>query len=230
MSTGDNKGATRLADLPGSAHSRLKEDVMANQEQLGNPAVVGLAGFGLTTMILQFHNLGWCGAGPILALGLVFGGLAQLIAGFLEFKCNNNFGFSAFVSYGSFWIALGVILLLNYFGIYKCSLTDLGWFLVVWTFYTFVMWFPAMRIHGAMAATFTTLLIGFILLDLVHFGYPGLLKIAAWDLIVCAAAALYMMAHVIYLQVFGRNILPVGKPWIEGKPKEVDLTPARAVS
>ena len=66
----------------------------------GNPAVVGLAGFGLTTMILQFHNVGWCGVGPIVALGLVFGGMAQMIAGFQEFKCGNNFGYSAFVSYG----------------------------------------------------------------------------------------------------------------------------------
>lgn len=203
---------------------------MANQQQLGNPAVVGLAGFGLTTMILQFHNAGWCGLGPVVALGLVFGGMAQLIAGFQEFKCNNNFGFSAFVSYGCFWIALGVIFLLNHFGIYKSSGTDVGWFLVVWTMYTFIMWFPAMRIHGAMGLTFTLLLIGFILLDLAHFGYPWLTKVAAYELMLCAASAWYMMAHVIYLQVFGRDILPVGKPWIEDKPKEVDLQPAGAIS
>ncbi len=53
----------------------------ANQPPLGNPAVVGLAGFGLTTLILQFHNLGLCGLGPVIACGLIFGGLAQLIAG-----------------------------------------------------------------------------------------------------------------------------------------------------
>ena len=46
----------------------------------GNPAVVGLAGFGLTTLLLQFHNLGWIGIGPVLAMGIIFGGLAQMIA------------------------------------------------------------------------------------------------------------------------------------------------------
>jgi hypothetical protein len=152
--------------------------------------------------------------GPILALGIVFGGMAQMIAGFQEFKCGNNFGYSAFVSYGAFWIALGVILLLNHFGIYKSSGTDIGWFLVVWTFYTAIMWVAALRIHGAMATTFTLLLIGFILLDLAHFGHPELTKIAAYDLILCALCAWYMMAHVIYNDIFGRNILPVGKPWI----------------
>lgn len=186
----------------------------------GNPAVVGLAGFGLTTLILQFHNLGWCGMGPIVALGLVFGGLAQMIAGFQEFKCGNNFGYSAFVSYGAFWIALSIILLLNHFGIYKSSGTDIGYFLVAWTFYTLIMWFAAMRIHTAMASTFTFLTVGFILLDLAHFGLPHLIVPAAVVLIICALNAWYMMAHVIFSQVFGMDILPVGKPWIEPKPKD----------
>ena len=162
---------------------------MAEQQQMGNPAVVGLAGFGLTTMVLQFHNVGWCGLGPVLALALAFGGAAQLIAGFQEFKCGNNFGYSAFVSYGAFWIAIGIIFLLNHFGIYKSSGTDVGWFLVAWTFYTAILWVAAMRIHGAMAITFTLLLIGFILLDLAHFGYPALTKVAGYELMACAAAA-----------------------------------------
>lgn len=49
---------------------------------LGNPAVVGLAGFGTTTLLLQFHNIGWMGnIAPIVWLGFIFGGLAQFIAG-----------------------------------------------------------------------------------------------------------------------------------------------------
>jgi succinate-acetate transporter protein len=188
---------------------------MASAEPSGNPGVVGLAGFGITTLLLQFHNVGWCGVGPIVSLAFVFGGMAQLIAGYQEFKVGNNFGYSAFVSYGAFWIALGIIFLLNYHNVYHSSTTDLGWFLVGWTVYTFIMWIPAMRIHGAMAITFTLLLIGFILLDLAHFGYPDLTKVAGYELMLCAASALYMMAHVIYAQVFGRNVLPVGKPWLK---------------
>lgn len=189
-----------------------------NQTPAANPAVVGLAGFGLTTLILQFHNLGLCGIGPVIACGLIFGGLAQLIAGFQEFKAGNNFGYSAFVSYGSFWIALCIILLLNKFDIYKSSHTDVGYFLVVWTLYTMIMWIGAMKIHSAMASTFTLLLAGFILLDLAHFGYPAMTKVAAYVLILCALNAWYMMAHVIFLQVFGRDVLPVGKPWIQARP------------
>lgn len=181
----------------------------------GNPGVVGLSGFALTTMLLQFHNVGWCGVGPVIALGLIFGGMAQMIAGFQEFRCGNNFGYSAFVAYGCFWISLGLIFIFNYFDIYHSSTTDVGWFLVGWTIYTFIMWIPAMRVHSAMATTFTLLLIGFILLDIGHFGRPEFVKYAGYELMLCAISAWYMMAQAIYAQVFGRDILPVGKPWIK---------------
>lgn len=190
-----------------------------SQPNQSNPAVVGLAGFGLTTLVLQFHNIGLIGMGPVLALAIIFGGIAQMIAGFQEFKCANNFGYSAFVSYGAFWIALGIMLMCNHFGIYKSNGKDIGYFLVAWTFYTAIMWYAALRIHGAMATTFTLLLIGFILLDLAHFGYPQLTKVAGYELMICAGAAWYMMAGAIYAQVFGREILPMGKPWIDPSPR-----------
>ena len=47
------------------------------QKKMGNPAVVGLAGFGLTTLLLQFHNVGWCTIGPVLAMGTISGGTAS---------------------------------------------------------------------------------------------------------------------------------------------------------
>lgn len=186
----------------------------------GNPAVVGLAGFGVTTLVLQFHNVGWCSLGPVFALALVFGGLAQLIAGFQEFKCGNNFGYSAFVAYGAFWLSFGVILICNHLGVYKSSHEDVGFFLIGYTVYTVIMWIPAMRIHGMMALTFTLLVVGFILLDLAHFGFPGLTVVAGYELMACALCALYMMAAIIYQQVFGREILPLGKPWIRLEPKK----------
>jgi succinate-acetate transporter protein len=184
------------------------------EQKLGNPAVVGLAGFGLTTIVLQFHNVGWMGMGPVIWLGLVFGGLAQFIAGLQEMKTGNNFGYCAFTSYGAFWIALALLLIGNHYELYKASTTDVGWFLVAWTLFTAILWVGSLRIHGAMALTFTLLLIGFILLDLAHFGYPGLTVVAGYELMVCALMAWYMMARIILNEIFGREVLPAGKPWI----------------
>jgi succinate-acetate transporter protein len=197
---------------------------MTPQPKLANPAVVGLAGFGLTTLVLQFHNVGWAGNGPVVWLGLIFGGLAQMIAGFQEQKTGNTFGYTAFVSYGAFWISLCLMLLGNNFGIFKASTTDVGWFLVAWTLYTAILLVGAIRIHAAMATTFTSLLIGFILLDLGHFGYPICNKLAGFELMFCAASAWYMMAGIVLADVYGRPILPFGRPWVSAPT----TTPAAA--
>jgi uncharacterized protein len=185
---------------------------LVSTSRLGSPAVVGLAGFGMTTLLLQFHNLGLAGIGPVIYVGLIFGGLAQMMAGLQERDCGNNFGYTAFTSYGCFWIALCGILLGNKYDVFPTSTTDLGWFLVAWTLYTSILWVGSLRISKAMAACFTTLLVGFVLLDLAHFGYPALTFYAGIDLTVCALIAWYMMAHLILADLYGRDLLPVGNP------------------
>ena len=147
------------------------------ETKMGNPAVVGLGGFGMTTLILQFHNLGWIGVGPVLWLGLIFGGSAQLIAGLLEFKTGNNFGFCAFSGYGAFWISLCLYLIFGTnaqldkaYPVLKLSGTDLGAFLLVWTFFTFILFIASMKHHTVLALIFLTLLLGFIGLDFKELG------------------------------------------------------------
>jgi uncharacterized protein len=184
------------------------------EQRLSNPAVVGLAGFGLTTIVLQFHNLGWMGIGPVVWLGLIFGGLAQLVAGFQESKTGNNFGYCAFSGYGSFWISLSLLLIGNQYKLYTASATDLGWFLVAWTLFTAILWVGSFRVNSALAVVFTLLLFGFVLLDMAQFGFPGAKPLAAYDLIGCALGAWYVMAHLILADLYGRDVLPVGKPWV----------------
>ncbi len=179
-----------------------------------NPAVVGLAGFGLTTLLLQFHNVGWMGLGPVIWVGLIFGGAAQLVAGFQEMKTGNHFGYCAFTAYGAFWISLCLMLLGNHFDLFAASHHDVGWFLVAWTLFTAILWVGAIRIHAAMAWTFTLLLIGFVLLVVGHFGNPVFNKIAGYELMLCALAAWYMMARIILNDLYGRELLPAGRPWI----------------
>jgi len=185
------------------------------EKKMGNPAVVGLAGFGMTTILLQFHNIGLMGLGPVVAMGFIFGGVAQLIAGFQEQKTGNNFGYSAFVAYGSFWIGLGIIWMLNFYKIYESSTTDVGFYLVGWTLYTAIMSVASLRIHKAMAVTFFTLLLGFILLDIGHFVDPIWNKVAGYELFVCAFSAWYMMAAIILNDVAGKTILPFGTPIVK---------------
>src|SRR6202000_2623259 len=72
-----------------------------------NPAPLGLCAFGMTTVLLNFHNAGFFELNTmILGMGLFYGGIAQVIAGIMEWKKNNPFGTTAFTSYGFFWLSL----------------------------------------------------------------------------------------------------------------------------
>jgi uncharacterized protein len=93
---------------------------------------------------------------PIVSMGFVFGGMAHLVAGFMEQKTGNNFGFAAFPSYGAFRIGLGLIWLLNNLGIYKSSTTDIGFYLVAWTMLTLIFLIGSLFIHTAMSVTFSS--------------------------------------------------------------------------
>jgi succinate-acetate transporter protein len=127
----------------------------------------------------------------------------------------NNFGYSAFVAYGAFWIGLGIIWLLNHFNIYVSSKTDVGYYLIAWTAYTSILWIASWRVNTAMALTFSTLLIGFILLDLGHFGNPVMNIVAGYELIICAFLAWYMMAGAIINDLAGKTVLSMGKKWVK---------------
>jgi succinate-acetate transporter protein len=186
-----------------------------SQPGFGNPAAVGLGAFGATTILLQFHNLGFVGSGAVMWLAFFFGGLAQFIAGFQEFRTGNSFGSAAFVTYGSFWIALGGLFLSMQMGIFNITSTDIGWFLVVFTGLTAIYFLGSLRQNGAMAWVFLTLLIGFVLLDIGHLVPNATVfnKIAAVELIACALLAWYLMAHVILTPLKIR--VPVGRAWLK---------------
>lgn len=186
-----------------------------SQPVFGNPAAVGLGAFGATTILLQFHNLGFVGTGVVMWLAFFFGGLAQLIAGFQEFRTANSFGSAAFVTYGAFWIALGGLFFSMQMNLFNITGTDVGWFLVVFTGLTAIYFIGSTRQNGAMALVFLTLLIGFILLDIGHLVPNAQVfnKIAAVELIVCALAAWYLMAHVILTPL--KIKVPVGNAWVK---------------
>ena len=80
--------------------------------KLANPAPLGLMGFGMTTILLNLHNVGYFALdGIILAMGIFYGGIAQIFAGLLEYKKGNTFGLTA-----STW---GVFTLFMFFGTLK---------------------------------------------------------------------------------------------------------------
>ena len=181
--------------------------------QLGNPAAVGLAAFGMSTLLLQFHALGWMGMGPVLALALAYGALAQIIVGIQEFKTGNNFAYSVFTSFGCFWLAFVFIALSNKYGIFPSSKTDVGWFLVAWTGYSLIMGFASLRTNKMLICAFATVISGLVFLVAEHFGAGAWsTNLSIISFLATVVAVWYGLAHIIFLQVFGRDVLPVGGP------------------
>ena len=87
-------------------------------DKTGNPAPLGLMGFGMTTVLLNLHNAGFIALDTmILSIGIFYGGLAQIIAGIMEWKKGNTFACTAFISYGMFWLSLVALIALPHAGL-----------------------------------------------------------------------------------------------------------------
>jgi succinate-acetate transporter protein len=190
---------------------------------LADPAPLGLGAFALTTFALSIVNAGFLPEDSLrlyIPLALFYGGLAQLIAGLYEFRNNNLFGATAFVSYGAFWLSLGTIeTLAREFGVGApgVRLAALGWFFVAWAIFTVIMWIGSWGVHAALGVAFTVLLVTFILLALAFLlapsgepVNPGILHLAGYAGIVTSIVAWYIVAADVINTVYGRVILPVG--------------------
>ncbi len=186
---------------------------VAVKDGIANPAPLGLCAFGMTTVLLNIHNAGFFEMNSmILAMGIFYGGLAQVIAGVIEAKKNNTFGLTAFTSYGFFWLSLvGLIVM-----------PKLGWatapsegamcaYLSVWGVFTLLLFFGTLKLNRALQFVFASLTVLFFLLvagDAT--GNPAIKHLAGYEGIVCGASAIYTGIANVLNEVYGRVVLPIG--------------------
>ncbi|MEI6898190.1 MAG: acetate uptake transporter [Psychromonas sp.] len=187
---------------------------MSQTPNLANPGPLGLMAFGMTTVLLNIHNAGFFPLGAmILAMGLCYGGIAQVIAGILEFKKGNTFGLTAFTSYGFFWISLVVLLLLPKLNLAEATpAAFMAWYFIMWGIFTAFMFVGTLRGNRALQFVFGSLTVLFALLAIREFTDSELIgTIAGFEGIICGLSAIYLaMAEVINEQ-HGRTVLPIGE-------------------
>ena len=192
---------------------------MAEKNILANPAPLGLMGFGMTTVLLNVHNAGFFALGSmILAMGIFYGGLAQIIAGILEYKKGNTFGVTAFTSYGLFWLSLVGILVIPVLipSVTAPGDTAMGWYLFMWGLFTGLMFISTLKKPKALQFVFGSLTILFWLLALGHFlQNPDITRIAGYEGIICGLSAIYLAMAEVINETFGKTILPVCGPTIK---------------
>ncbi len=183
------------------------------ESAIADPGSLGLACFALTTFCLSMVNGGLVVKESIyvvIALALIYGGTTQILAGMWEFKKNNIFGATAFSSYGAFWVSFGFFELGSALKWFVVPSQAVWLFLLAWTIFTFYMWIGSFGTNKALVATFTLLLITFILLTIGAAGNPSAHTLGGYMGIATAFVAWYTSAAGIFNTVFGRVVLPVG--------------------
>ncbi len=188
-------------------------DSMTIKDNTANPAPLGLLAFGMTTVLLNLHNAGLYELNTmILAMGIFYGGTAQVIAGIMEWKKNNTFGTTAFISYGFFWLTLVALIVLPKFGwSAPASGTAMAGFLGVWGFFTLLMFIGTLKLSRALQIVFGTLVILFALLAIGDALENPLLKtIAGYEGLICGFSAIYTGMAQVLNEVYGRTVLPLG--------------------
>jgi succinate-acetate transporter protein len=183
------------------------------KDGIANPAPLGLCAFGMTTVLLNVHNAGFFEMNTmILAMGIFYGGLAQVIAGIIEAKKNNTFGLTAFTSYGFFWLSLASLLIMPKLGWgaapSECAMCA---YLGIWGVFTLFLFFGTLKLNRALQFVFASLTILFFLLvagDAT--GNDAIKHFAGYEGIICGASAIYAgMANVLN-EIYGRVVLPIG--------------------
>lgn len=183
-----------------------------------NPAPLGLAGFGLTTVVLSAINAGLLpkeATPAVVPLAFAFGGVAQIIAGAMEFKNNNTFGTVAFTSYGVFWWWFAFLHWTIGAGWLKPPApSGVGVTLLMWGVFTFCLWIATFRASFAIWSVFLLLWITFFLLGGGDLGW-GTGRLGGWLGLATGFDALYVSFAEVTNGAFGRTVIPLGGPIVK---------------
>ncbi|HLW36680.1 MAG TPA: acetate uptake transporter [Chthoniobacterales bacterium] len=184
------------------------------RDTTGNPAPLGLLGFGLTTVLLNLHNAGFYELNTmILAMGVCYGGIAQIIAGIMEWKKGNTFATTAFISYGFFWLSLVALIVMTKLGwAVKSDEKAMAAYLFMWGLFTLVMFIGTLRLHVAGQIVFGSLTVLFFLLAYGDYANasPGFKQFTGWEGVFCGFAAIYTGLAQVLNELYGKVILPLG--------------------
>lgn len=179
---------------------------------IANPAPLGLLAFGMTTVLLSLHNLGLFGIeSTIIAMGIFYGGIAQILAGIFEFKKGNTFGATAFTSYGLFWLTFVIIQTDIIPGSEPADGTSLGAYFIIWGILTLFLFLGTLKGTKALMAVFFTLFILFFVVAAKDLsGITEIAYFAGAIGIVCGGTAMYTAFGEVLNEQHGRTVIPLG--------------------
>lgn len=197
------------------------KDIQQVKITTADPSAIGLFGLAMVTLVASTQKLGITdGVSLVLPWAIFLGALAQLFASIQDFKHNNTFGATAFGGYAFFWFAVGTtwLIQLGCFGETLAKSADvkqLGFAFIGYLIFSIFMTIGAMETHKV-------LFIIFVLIDCLFIGLSlstlGIMEhathtFAAYSELGIAIMSFYGSAAAVLNVHFGREFLPVGKPF-----------------
>jgi uncharacterized protein len=193
----------------------MTESTTQIKDTTANPAPLGLLGFGMTTVLLNFHNAGFYELNSmILAMGICYGGVAQIIAGIMEWKKGGTFASTAFISYGFFWLSFVTLVLLPKIipSVTPSAENAVATYLAMWGIFTAVMFVGTFRLNRSLQFVFGSLTILFFLLAYGDFTDAGasFKQFTGYEGLVCGFSAIYTGLAQVLNELYGKVVLPLG--------------------
>ena len=180
----------------------------------GNSAPLGLAGFAVTTFMLSMVNAKLVNAGVepvVFGVALMFGGIAQLIAGTIQFRNGNTFTGVLFTGFGAFWLSL--------YAIAEFFLKDvpvpqvghaLGLFLYAFGIFAAWLWLASFRTNAVVVFAIGLLTAALFVLGAGNYTGNGLtVEIGGYMGLVVAFIAAYLSCAELCEASYKRSVLPV---------------------
>lgn len=150
----------------------------------------------------------------ILAMGIFYGGIAQVIAGIMEWRKGNTFASTAFISYGFFWLTLVALLVIPKIGWWDKTdgnANTMGAFLFMWGLFPLIIFIGTFKLNHALQFVFGSLFVLFFLLSYGEFSAKeSVATIAGYEGIICGLSAIYTGLAQVLNEVYGKVILPLG--------------------
>jgi len=187
--------------------------------KVANPGPLGLFGFGITTCLLSSINAGLIPPESIAAvvpLAFAYGGLAQFVAGIMEFRLGNTFGGVAFTSYSMFWWWFSLLLWTLGAGWLKAPAPQgMATALLLWGVFTFLLWIVTFRLNKILWSVFLLLTITFFLLAAKDFGFGDIYgKLGGYVGLATGIDAVLLAFFELLNAVAGYIVVPLGQPFM----------------
>jgi succinate-acetate transporter protein len=152
--------------------------------------------------------------GMIISMALLFGGAAQTLVASMLFKLGDTFGVVAFGGYSFLWLSFGLINLGAFIEWWTVSSVAIGFYLVIWMIFTLFLVFASMVAPKVLTIILmlTVVLLGSLGIGALT-GNASLSLFGGYEGILTGALAMYMAFAVLLNEMWGKQVLPLGKPF-----------------